>query len=94
LAGQLGFTANPSGKYTGSVAINGTSGTLRITYNGPQANAQLALNPILDLRPGLSGNGDVIWICGRGPTTSTTTAPGQADGTSVLAKYLPSACRA
>jgi type IV pilus assembly protein PilA len=93
-AGQLGFTANPSGKYTGSVSINGTSGTLRITYNGVGANAKLSATPILDLRPGLSGNNDVIWICGRASTASTTTVPGQADGTTVLAKFLPSACRA
>ena len=96
-AGQLGFPANPAGKYASSVAINGAGGTLRITYTGSQANARLAAAPILDLRPGLSQNGDIIWICGRAasPTAVTTggTAPVAADGTSVVAKYLPATCR-
>lgn len=93
--GQLGYTANPSGKYVTSVTIN-TVGTIRITY-GVQANANLAATPLLDLRPRLSTNGDVIWVCGYAATPANATdpaIPSTADGTSVLPKYLPSTCRA
>ena len=93
-AGQLGYTNNPSGKYASSVTINGAGGTLRITYTGPQANASLSATPILDISPGLSGNKDVIWFCGKSSTAAATTVPVVADGTTVLPKYLPSACRA
>ena len=59
-----------------------------------QANALLTANPRLDIRPGLSGNNDVVWVCGRGSVAGITTAPTQADGTSVVNKYLPASCRA
>jgi type IV pilus assembly protein PilA len=94
-AGQLGYTANPNGKYVASVTLN-NPGTIRITY-GVQANANLTAAPILDLRPRLSTNGDVIWVCGRAAAPAGVTDPATAsavDGTSVLAKYLPANCRA
>jgi type IV pilus assembly protein PilA len=93
-AGQLGFAANPSAKYVASITM-GTTGTVIVTY-GNQANTLLTANPILHIRPGLSSNNDIIWVCGRGSTANAgiNTQPGTADGTSVLAKYLPSACRA
>jgi type IV pilus assembly protein PilA len=90
-AGQLGFTAPPQGKYVASVGL-GANGSILITY-GNQANALLTANPILAIRPGLSANQDVIWVCGRAATTGTQTAPADADTTSVINKYLPAACR-
>ena len=92
-AGQLGFIANPSGKYVGSVALSATGGSIIITY-GNQANALLSATPRLDIRPGLSGNNDIIWICGRASASMASTAPVQADGTTVVNKYLPASCRA
>lgn len=92
-AGQLGFTAAPSGKYVTSVALSAAGGSIIITY-GNQANALLTATPRLDIRPGLSGNSDLVWVCGRGPTTGITTAPVTADGTTVVNKYLPASCRA
>lgn len=93
-AGQLGYTNNPSGKYVASITLN--TGTIRITYGG-QANANLTATPILDIRPRLSTNGDVIWVCGYAATPAGVvdpTVPSAVDGTSVLPKYLPSTCRA
>jgi type IV pilus assembly protein PilA len=95
-APALGYTNLPSGKYVGSVDI--ATGTITITY-GNQANANLVTAPILSLRPRLSANGDVVWICGRHTDTTIVglTDPAVAasgDTTSVLDKYLPSNCRA
>jgi type IV pilus assembly protein PilA len=92
-AGQLGFTGAPSGKYVTSIALSAAGGSIIITY-GNQANALLTATPRLDIRPGLSANNDVIWICGRGSVAGVTTAPTQADGTTVVNKYLPASCRA
>jgi type IV pilus assembly protein PilA len=90
----LGFTAAPSGKYVASVAIN-NPGTIRVTF-GNQANANLTATPILDIRPRLSPNGDVVWICGRRAMPAGLVDPAvasAADGTTVLDKYLPQSCR-
>ena len=83
----LGYTSVPSGKYVTSVAVS--SGDIQILY-GSQANSNIAAAE-LDLRPGLSGNNDVIWNCGyHAPVGSNL---GGSNGTSILAKYLPANCR-
>ena len=92
-AGQLGFVSPPSGKYVLNIALSAAGGSIIITY-GNQANALLTANPRLDIRPGLSGNSDVVWICGRGSVAGIATAPVTADGTTVTNKYLPASCRA
>jgi type IV pilus assembly protein PilA len=89
-AGQLGFTGAPSGKYVTGITTAG--GGIDITY-GNLANAALG-GTILSLRAGLSANNDVVWICGRGAIPGGTTAPTATDNTTVVNKYLPSACRA
>jgi type IV pilus assembly protein PilA len=92
----VGIDQVKSGKYVGSVEIS--NGTINISYTGSQANSNLSLTPILSLRPMVSANGDVIWVCGRAPEpTGAIAAPsGASDGdtTSVVAKYLPKTCRA
>jgi type IV pilus assembly protein PilA len=92
-AGSLGFTALPAGKYVASIDIGAGNGQIIITYGG-QANALLTANPILDISPGLSANNDVVWVCGTAAVPGTVTTAPAADGTTVLSKYLPSACRA
>jgi len=92
---SAGIANTPAGKYVGSVAIN-TSGTIRISY-GAQANA--AVNGlVLDIRPGLSANNDVIWVCGRAAAPSTISNYGSTistvAATTVPDKYLPKSCRA
>jgi type IV pilus assembly protein PilA len=93
-AGELGFTAAPTGKYVSGIAL-GTNGSIIVTF-GLQSNQllQAAGANRLDIRPGLGANQDVVWICGRGRETGVTTAPGTADGTTVVNKYLPASCRA
>jgi type IV pilus assembly protein PilA len=84
----------PSGKY---VLIE--DGTIHITYGG-QANANVAAD-VLSLRPMISANDDVVWLCGENDGTNMDPAPtdptsgdAAADATTVIAKYLPQSCRA
>lgn len=85
----------PSAKYVNSVAVN--NGTIQIMF-GSQANAALALQR-LDLRPGSTTNGDVVWDCGYKtitPAPNYTDAVGTTStplGTTVASQYLPPACR-
>jgi len=91
----LGYTNLPSGKYV--TQVNVATGTITLKY-GNQANANIAgAANELDLRPRISTNGDVIWVCGRhaAPAGATDPAtPSTADATSILDKYLPANCRA
>ena len=108
VAGSLGLTALPSGKYVQKIDIN-TAGTLVVTYantGGFQANAKidtkvLAMQPTLSGAAAATGNEDVVWVCGlnAGPTsvhqpTAGTAAPPANTLTTLDAKYLPAACRA
>src|SRR4029077_7122810 len=77
VAGSLGNLADPSGKYVSDITISG-AGTLLITYSavaGFQANTKidqlkLALQRRLSGANSLTGNEDVVWVCGlnAGPT--------------------------
>jgi type IV pilus assembly protein PilA len=89
----------PSGKYVVSVAVD--TGTINITY-GNQANANIAdaAQNVLSLKPMLSANDDVIWLCGYNDGTNIDPAPvdpdsgaSADDATTVLSKYLPQSCR-
>jgi type IV pilus assembly protein PilA len=89
-----GDNANlPKGKYVTGVAVAG--GGITITY-GDQANTNINTQT-LGLRPGLSVNNDVIWMCGTAAQPAGLTpfgaTPSTAPTTSVLSKYLPKACR-
>jgi len=104
--GSLGLVAPPNGKYVSGITIN-TAGTLVITYSNAApyvANAKinggnLALQPTLSGAAASTGNEDVIWICGYNTGAGANhqpavAAPAAAGLTTVLAKYLPAACRA
>jgi type IV pilus assembly protein PilA len=98
VAGSLGYTVQPSGKYVSGVDIP-ASGTINITYSSVapfQANNNVN-GQILSLRPTVSANGDVIWTCGYhaivGADPPAPAAPAAADATTVTPKYLPSNCR-
>jgi type IV pilus assembly protein PilA len=89
----LGYTADPSGKYVADITV--ATGTIVITY-GLQANANLTALPLLDLRPRLSANGDVVWVCGTHAAPAGVVdpaVPSTADATNVTNKYLPQNCR-
>ena len=92
----IGIVNPPSGKYVS--AVNVTTGTITITYAGPQANlnALPAAANQLSLNPKVSNNGDVIWNCGYklivgGDPVTGASAP---MANTVLPKYLPATCRA
>jgi type IV pilus assembly protein PilA len=96
-AGCVAETAASSGKYVSAVNV-GNGGQIQITYNGSQANAKLKLaaTNTLDISPGLSTAGDIVWICGK---ASTATSPALAtlpvaDASTVPAAYLPTSCHA
>jgi hypothetical protein len=58
---------------------------------GLQANQKIN-GLFLDISPGLSGNNDVVWVCGKaGAPASLASAP-PADGSTVPVQYLPGAC--
>jgi type IV pilus assembly protein PilA len=92
----LSAAASITGKYVTSVTV--ATGGITIAY-GDQANKAINAQT-LGLRPGVSVNQDVVWVCGTAtaPTGLSTyndsagTASGAA-ATSLLAKYVPSNCR-
>jgi len=100
-AGTLGMDTNPSGKYVSGIAVS--NGTLQITFSGTapfQANSNIDAQR-LDIRPTIGGtaaatsNGDVVWTCGKKAIVGVDPASGgaTADGTTIIAKYLPANCR-
>jgi type IV pilus assembly protein PilA len=99
-----GINATPtdiSGKYVLSVAV--ATGTITVTY-GLQSNAAIrtGANITMQLRPAVSANNDIVWVCGEAalPVGASYTDPAGAvstpiaPGTLVLSKYRPSICRA
>ena len=90
--GGLGFTAVPTGKYASADLTTANAGIISITYNGANVNTKLS-GQILGLRAGLSANGDLLWFCGKAPTTAASTAPGADPTTITNGQYLPASCR-
>ena len=95
----IGLTQLKSGKYVSAVDIN--NGTIDITY-GIQANQNIN-GDLLSLRPMVSANFDVIWVCGTREVPSGAVDPSAdaagADATTLTAgnnkaKYVPANCRA
>jgi len=96
LVDAAGAAVPPSGKYVDQVIVE--DGTIHITYGG-QGNQNIA-GKFLSLRPMVSANDDVIWLCGYNDGTNITVAPtdpasgpSAADKTDLLSKYLPQSCR-
>jgi type IV pilus assembly protein PilA len=91
-----GTAATPSGKYVTGIQIE--TGTIHITYGG-QSNENIDGN-ILSLKPMVSENDDVIWLCGYNDGTGMNPAPGDPDSgasaastTDINRKYVPASCR-
>ena len=83
----------PKGKYVTSVTVS--TGAIVIGY-GDQSNSAIATKT-LTLRPGVSLNNDVIWICGTAAQPNGLNnfgSPVSGTGTNtVLPKYVPKNCR-
>jgi type IV pilus assembly protein PilA len=93
----LGIAEEPSGKYVEGITVD--TGTINILY-GVDANADNLAGEILSLKPLVSTNGDVIWVCGdaAAPANAQEAATASAAstttfGTNSKGKYLPSNCR-
>jgi type IV pilus assembly protein PilA len=81
--------SSTDGEYTESIQID--QGSIIITYGG-RANPKLK-GGRLALVPGVTLNGDVVWICGDGPTPEGVTLSEGPRGIEVEEKYLPRNCR-
>jgi type IV pilus assembly protein PilA len=83
-----------TGKYVSVVTV--VKGAITVTYsNVTPYVANKAINTAtLALTPYLSGNNDIVWVCGVAtPPTSASLDPTAAAGaTTVSAQYLPGAC--
>jgi len=96
-SGSLGLPVATTkvGKYVSQIAV--ADGVITVSFGG-QANSRLAASGAnqMSLRPGVSANGDVIWVCGNAtaPSLTGTGAVAVAAGTTTVAdKYLPASCR-
>jgi type IV pilus assembly protein PilA len=85
----------PSGKYVSGIQVS--NGTIVITF-GNDANTNIG-GDILSIRPVISTNNDVVWLCGRFSAANSTSlddpssGASDADSTSIEPKYLPQSCR-
>jgi type IV pilus assembly protein PilA len=91
--GISGAATDKSGKYVTQIALS--TGTLVASFGG-QANENID-GDTLSLKPFVSPNGDVIWVCGTRDTPSNATNPSSggsgAVATTLEGKYLPATCR-
>jgi type IV pilus assembly protein PilA len=93
-ATQIAVAGASNGKYVSAITIV-AGGEIVVAYGGPQANAKIPAASVLTLNPGLSANGDVVWVCGLAtPPPLLATAPAGGTVTNIPASYLPSSCHA
>ncbi len=99
-AGGLGFTAAPTGKY-GAVDITAANGVIQMTFSKTapyQANAKLD-TLVLGISPGITSNGDIVWVCGKATPPSNLPVAPQATGTTIgtaagsTTNWLPQSCK-
>jgi type IV pilus assembly protein PilA len=93
----IGAANTITGKYVASITVS--NGLITIVYGG-QANAAITgANKTMQLKPLVSANSDVVWVCGEAqtPAGAVENPAGASDaiapGTLVLAKYRPKVCR-
>jgi type IV pilus assembly protein PilA len=85
----LGQTTPPSGTYVSAITV--ADGVMTIAYAQARTNADVS-SLVLTIRPALTGNKDIAWVCGTAAAPTGATAVG-TDATTVPGKYLPTACR-
>jgi type IV pilus assembly protein PilA len=90
----ISTNTNKSGKYVASIDV--VDGTIVVTY-GLQANSNI-VDETLSLKPLVSANDDVIWVCGEATNPEGADESENGDSgavaTTVADKYLPASCRA
>jgi type IV pilus assembly protein PilA len=86
----LGITNPIVGSYVAT--ITEAVGVVTVTY-GNKANATLiSTGKVLTVSGAVDANGDVAWVCAGASVPAGYTAAG-GSATTVLPKYLPSACK-
>lgn len=102
-AGMSATLTDTSGKYVQSVDVD--NGTITVVYgNDANAKVNFANTPAesqLGIQPFRTQDDSVAWLCGESDPATTFSAgvvamgtgPTAAAETTVLPKYLPSACR-
>ncbi|WP_416232082.1 MULTISPECIES: pilin [Acinetobacter] len=85
----VGISSAIVGSYVSS--IESANGVITVTYGNKANTNKLATNTI-SIRPAVSPNGDISWVCAYAATPGGTTVVGTATNT-VEQKYLPAACR-
>jgi type IV pilus assembly protein PilA len=95
---DLGIDEIKSGKYVSDVSVS--NGTIVITFGGAANDNLISSGDTLSIRPMVSANGDVVWLCGYNTGADAnpaledpTSGASDADSTDVLEKYLPQSCR-
>jgi len=94
---SIAAPTDKSGKYV--TQINVTTGTMTATY-GNQASGLINGNT-LSLKPYISNNGDIVWVCGTRPVPAGATDGGGASGApasgasvnTIPVRYLSTTCR-
>jgi type IV pilus assembly protein PilA len=90
-----GGTEPPSGKYVSGIEVD--NGTINITF-GNDANTNIE-GDILSIRPVVSPNNDIVWLCGYFTAANSTSLDDPSSGasggdaTDIDPKYLPQSCR-
>ena len=88
----LNFTGAVTGNYVSNVTTTGV-GDITLAYAGAKSNANIAASA-LTIYAALSGNQDIVWICGKQAVPATaTTVGGTAAMTTLTTKYLPRSCQ-
>ncbi|MFK8054162.1 MAG: pilin [Woeseiaceae bacterium] len=94
-AGMSATATDTQGKYVASLEV--AAGTITVTY-GNDVNAKITGN-VLALQPFVSADDSISWVCGNATdataagTAMDTTGAAAATATTLVGKYLPSACR-
>ena len=87
----LAKSTSYTGNYVSSIAV-GENALITITY-GNKVNAKINGKAVA-LAAGTNPAGQIVWICGKADTPNNVTENGDAaTATTVVNKYLPSACR-
>jgi type IV pilus assembly protein PilA len=82
------------GKYVTQVEV--ASGNIEVTFGNEANNTLVTTGPLLALKPYLTADSSITWQCGYAPVPTqagVAEMDAAANLTTVVAKYLPAACR-